>query len=385
MITIQYVFLHFLLWAIVAIFSLKISSQKSSRKYWSIACVPIIAMTIEKGFRWGRHIDWCAYYYQYQYMVDGLETTHEPFFRFIWGIFASLNMPYPIVIAFCSFLLVYSLFYFFKPYKNLIYILLPFLIVWVAPKAINLIRWYMGLSFLLIAFRCYLDKRKLVSLVFSLFSFFTHYAMLPLILLFLLITVFKRRICKPWIIIFVSLGLIFFFSSSFMSRFAPILENLSNIERFSGYAMNAEGWLTGEGQNAAIEKKSTVIYILTSLPFYLYILYGSGKKTREEIVFYNLAIIDLVLRSISSGLELLGRYTASLDPFLIFIAANAVYSLRNSLPRSLLKGSVLIIINISIFIQVCRFCAPMGRQEYMHYVWNQQIVPSKIYDLYMSD
>ena len=384
MLTVQYVFLHSLLLLIIYIYGLKIATLKSIKRYWHIAWIPIIAFTVEEGFRWGRHIDWCAYYYQYQYMLDGFKTTHEPFFRFIWGIFAFFDLPYPIVIAFCSFLLVFSLFYFFKPYNKLAYILLVFLIVWIAPKAMNLIRWYMGISFLLIAFRFYLNGKKLISYVWFFFSFFTHYAMLPLIVLIFFVSSWKRRFCKPWVLIIISISLILFFNTSFMAHFVPLVENLSEIERFSGYAMNAEGWLTGDLQNATIEKKSALIYILTSLPFYFYIVYGYNE-TKEEIMFYNLAIIGISLRSISSGLELLGRYSASLDPFLIFMATNSIITLNYKTHKTLINRIILIIIYLSLIVQIFRFCAPMERVEYMHYIWNYQIQPSRIYDLYMSD
>ena len=384
MITIQYVFFHILLLVIFYVYSCRIAKEKSTDKYWTILWIPITAFTIEEGFRWGRHIDWCAYYYQYQDMLKGYSTTHEPFFRLIWNTFAYLELPYYIVVAFCSFLLIYSLCFFCKPYWKYAYILLPFLVVWIAPKAINLIRWYMAFSFLLIGLRLFLDNKKKIAFIVFALSFFTHYAISLLIPLFLCVTYIKKFICKPWIAILVSLGLILFFNLSFMKNFVFIVELFSGVGRFAGYVENAEGWLTGAGQNAIIERRSVIIYIISCIPFYLYIWYGkkcSNKLIKEDVILYNLAVLGLCLRSVSSGLELASRYASMFDPFLVVMAVKSLIYFGDSKRKFRLVFISIII--LSMGVQFVRFCAPMEREEFMHYIWNKQISPSYLFNLYI--
>lgn len=384
MITIQYVFLHIILLIITYVYGRKLSVSKSDKKYWSIAYIPILAFTIEEGFRWGREIDWCAYYYIYQDMIKGVESNHEPFFRFLWGIFANCEMPYFCVIAFCSFLLIYSLYFLFRPHNKYAYILFPLLILWIAPKATNLIRWYMALSFLLIGFRHLLDKKNFKVILFFSFALFTHYGSALLIITFILVYRLKKTICKPYVAIIGSLILILFFSSAFMAQFVPFVEYLSFIDRFATYASNAEDWLTGAGQNSLVDKKSPIVYILTSIPFYLYLIDGKKNNLKlEDLIFYNLSIIGLLLRSISSGLELLDRYAVSFDPFLVFMAASAISNLRKS-PQTISKKIKYSIIYCSILIQIYRFCAPLNKNEFMHYIWNKQIVPERIFQKYQD-
>lgn len=384
MITIQYVFLHILLLIITYLYGKKLTSLKSNKKYWNIAYVPIFAFTIEEGFRWGREVDWCAYYYVYQDMIKGIESNHEPFFRFLWGIFANSNMPYFCVISFCSFLLIYSLYFLFRPHYKFAYLLFPFLILWIAPKATNLIRWYMALSFLLIGIRYLLDKQNIKTLLFFSFALFTHYGSALLIITFLFVCKLNKQICKPYVAIIGSLALILFFSSSFMARFVPFLEYLSVIDRLAIYATNAEDWLTGNGQNSLMEKKSSLVYILTTIPFYLYLIDGSKTNLKKEsIIFYNLSVIGLFLRSISSGLELLDRYAVSFDPFLVFMAVSAISNLHKS-PQTISKKIKCSIIYCSIIIQIYRFCAPLNRNEFMYYIWNEQIAPERIFQKYQD-
>lgn len=109
MITFTYVFLHILLLYVFYKYSLKF--KKKQLQYWKIASIPIIFFSLEEGLRWGRFIDWCAYYDTY---YNGLETSKFEFlFKEWWGLFHNLNIPYSIVIMTCSLLFILSLFIFF--------------------------------------------------------------------------------------------------------------------------------------------------------------------------------------------------------------------------------------------------------------------------------
>ena len=81
MITFTYVFLHILLLYVFYKYSLKF--KKKQLQYWKIASIPIIFFSLEEGLRWGRFIDWCAYYDTY---YNGLETSKFEFlFKEWWG------------------------------------------------------------------------------------------------------------------------------------------------------------------------------------------------------------------------------------------------------------------------------------------------------------
>lgn len=85
------------------------ASYKEEKNYWKLATIPIMVFTFEEGLRWGRHIDWCAYYYVYNSLGTRTNTTEiEYLFELLWGTMARLGFPYYVAISLCSFLLVYS-------------------------------------------------------------------------------------------------------------------------------------------------------------------------------------------------------------------------------------------------------------------------------------
>ncbi len=66
MYNLQYIVLHILVILIKYVVGIaKKHLTKKQKNYWKLASIPIMVFTFEEGLRWGRHIDWCAYYYVY--------------------------------------------------------------------------------------------------------------------------------------------------------------------------------------------------------------------------------------------------------------------------------------------------------------------------------
>lgn len=118
MIEFRYITLHLIVVFIILIFCNKIY-KAPKYMYWKYASVPIFVFTIEEGLRWGREIDWCVYYFVYDNFKNNIFEGHEPLFTSIWWSFAHLGFDYYIIISFCSFLLIFSIFYLFKPYDEI--------------------------------------------------------------------------------------------------------------------------------------------------------------------------------------------------------------------------------------------------------------------------
>lgn len=126
---IQYIVLHILV-ILISYWYCKKASYKKEKDYWKLATVPILVFTFEEGLRWGRHIDWCAYYNVYNSLGTRTNTTEiEYLFELLWGTMARLGFPYYVAISLCSFLLIYSFFKFAKPYRQLLYLFLPLSII----------------------------------------------------------------------------------------------------------------------------------------------------------------------------------------------------------------------------------------------------------------
>lgn len=381
MIEIRYILLHILLAIILFIYG-KFISKSSEKKYWKLALIPIVAFTIEEGLRWGRNIDWCVYYSVYNDYLKGFSTDHEILFQVIWKIYAFLNLPYTILIASCSCFLICSLFYLIKPHKEVIFIAIPFLVFYCANNATNLIRWYMGASFLFFAIRLFQEQKTIKAIILAICSVCTHAGLILAIPIFYFFLVYKRKIFKPFSAITISLLLSIFFEPSFMARFAFISNFFSGFERFSIYASDASGWLTGTGQNAETTRRGIFSMLVANVPLWIYIIVGYKIcKQKLFIQSYNILVAGVFLRSMASGLELMGRYAYLFEPFICIIASHVIlYLLKQK--RNVMNVAMLLIAVILVFVKMWAFCSPMDYTELMHYVWDKQLAPSSLIPLY---
>ena len=382
MITFTYVFLHILLLYVFYKYSLKF--KKKQLQYWKIASIPIIFFSLEEGLRWGRFIDWCAYYDTY---YNGLETSKFEFlFKEWWGLFHNLNIPYSIVIMTCSLLFILSLFIFFKPYANLFSIFFPVLISFTALSAENFIRWYVAFSVILVSFRFFLDKKFVRFIILASLVPFLHVGIVPVGIIMILSTFWKYPI-SPLLVIFVSLAFLFLFQASFMLNFIFIVDLFfGNVEKFSGYMNNLDGWLTGIGQNSTMEHKSIMIYIISMLPLYcvLYTAYKLRDKLSSEFsIMYNLGAIGVIFLSISSGLELVQRYAETYYPFLALLIACVINFLPNYKHMNIyLKKMIQLICYVFIVYKFILFIQPLSNEAFMCYVWNYWLSPQATFNLY---
>lgn len=356
----------------------------SDYKYWKIASIPIIFFSLEEGLRWGRFIDWCAYYDTY---YNGLETSKFEFlFKEWWGLFHNLNIPYSIVIMTCSLLFILSLFIFFKPYANLFSIFFPVLISFTALSAENFIRWYVAFSVILVSFRFFLDKKFVRFIILASLVPFLHVGIVPVGIIMILSTFWKYPI-SPLLVIFVSLAFLFLFQASFMLNFIFIVDLFfGNVEKFSGYMNNLDGWLTGIGQNSTMEHKSIIIYIISMLPLYcvLYTAYKLRDKLSSEFsIMYNLGAIGVIFLSISSGLELIQRYAETYYPFLALLIACVINFLPNYKHMNIyLKKMIQLICYVFIVYKFILFIQPLSHEAFMCYVWNYWLSPQATFNLY---
>lgn len=386
MITIQYIFLHVLL-IVILFFSCKKIDSVDRKYYWHYALIPILAFALEEGLRWGRALDWCYYYDVYSKLMRGEDTGHEPLFSFLWSVFASLGVSYPIVIVSCSGLLIFSGFFLFRPYQGFLRYVMPIWILITAPWAINVIRWFIGLSFLFISTRYFLDGKRFRWIIFFLCSVLTHYGMFLMLPIFFLLLK-NRLILKPWLVAMVSLLLLLLFDTSFLSRFSFLFDYMSLLSvRYEHYTDNAEDWLSG---NVGVSQTMSVslVHGFVKLFPYLFFVFLSyyliinrhtrlGKLVAYKMLlpFYNLAVVGCLLKSVSFGLELLIRYTFYFEMSFAFLCAYTLFCLNSKKQN---KGKynidVLFISLLSFFIlwKIVSFCRPLyPYDEIMGYVWNE--------------
>lgn len=386
MIILQYILLHFFLILIFVFFCWKID-EDDIRHYWKWAMLPILVFALEEGLRWGRGIDWCGYSNEYERIALGVDTGHEPIFVFVWKLFSCIGLPYWGCIFICSLFYVSSIFFLVKPYKGVCKFLVPMIVLVTALLAENLIRWYMGLSCLYISFGLFLRGKRIQSFGVAVVSVLIHYGLFVFLFLIPLSNI-KKTILSPAKVLLFSLLLLLAFNPKLLAQFSFLFDYLLLFSgRFEHYSENAEGWLTGEGQNAGMEMKSWFLQCLSMIQFYIFLFVIYKEKIllykKKLVPVYNLATIGVLLLSISSGLELLSRITFFFDPFMLICGAYAIVVLLKK--KFNLIGSIQIFFCLFYLVRkIVYFCNPeaIPHEELLKYVWNETLDPLSLFQYY---
>lgn len=383
MITFQFVALHILLLVVAYWGGKKASVASSDKLYWKTLLVTITFYTIEEGFRWVRDIDWCGYYWTYESLGSGNLFNLEPLIYNVWRLCYSFNVPYPFVISISSFLLIFALCFLAKEFKYNAYVFIPLSIIWLSPLASNLFRWYTAFSFDMIGLVFLLNKKYTALAIMVILAFMTHTVAAALFVPCLFIYIFiKRKVLKPKLVCSISIGLILLANISILSNFMVVFNLFSGFERFAGYLDNANDWFFSTNVKEAIERKSPIVYLFSMLPFYLVLLFGDkvGDKIKRYDFYYNVLCLGVLLRSISSGSELVMRIATYYD--FAFLIICAVYLSANKVSK---MRWIAMLLMVSIMYKTYIYVKPYKYDVLMHYYWDDNnISPSKASLYYMK-
>ena len=376
-------FIYYLIHVVLLLIFIKTSNILSKCKdmyYWK-KCIPIIlCYSLEEGMRWARDIDWTLYYGVYEELSYGTsDFSFEFLFYFLFKTTAILGLPYSTFVAFCSFMWIFALCYFIRPYKKCIKYFLPICLLYFTVMASNAFRWYLAMSFFLIALRNLIDGRLRICIIFFFCTLGTHTAafFMSLISVFLIVTAKNILLLKPIFVVIISLLLILFFNIEFIQNYINIFKYFST-ERFDTYFNNEEQWFYSETHKG--DRKNIIEYMLLMIPFYL-ILFTSyrlqmGKIIQDGNLFYNILIIWILFRSITSGIELLQRMSMYYEfVFVLMIAFTLVN--RNNPTISSSRMLLIVVILFVMYKGYIGFFKPYGNEELMKYLWNSNLKSPK--------
>lgn len=365
MITFRYVAFHLILLLILLISSKKISKNK--KDFWKYSLLPIFLFSIEEGLRWGRDGDWWGYRNTFNLLANGYDVNNEFLFKQFWRLLSLVGLDYPFAIYFASLLFIFSIFYLLGEERKYFYISLPLFVVWLSPLAIQLIRWFMGLSFCFISLRLLMNKKYKMSVLCIIVSFFIHtfscLLFIPCIIVYLF---WKKEIISPQKVVLISVILVIFANLSFMENFFSLLSLFSNSSRYSGYVENADVWFATSGTDG-YSRKSTLSYLAVMMPFYIALYsYSSIKKhVKYYYFFYNILIVNILLRSISSGSEIVQRIATIYDFSFLFVSSAVLFYCKK------LRYKFLLLIMFATFVyKAYVFIKPYKSDLLMMYVWD---------------
>lgn len=379
----RYIFLHIVVLIAILIYSRKLSNRKTS--YWKTAIIPILLFALEEGLRWGRDGDWWGYRDTYYLLANGYDVNNELLFKFFWKFLSSIGLDYSFAVFFASALFIYSLFFLLKDSRKVLAFALPLFVIWLSPLAIQLIRWFMGLSVCFIALRFLLDGAFKKAYIFLGLSFFIHtftgVLFVPCFILFHFYS--TKELLKPQKVILLSIVLVIFANLSFMEHFFSLLSIFGDSSRYGGYVEHADEWFATSG-SADYQRKSTFSYLAVMLPFYiiLYYFYKIKDAIPYSYLIINILIINIMLRSISSGSEIVQRIATIYDFGFLFASAMVLYRWRK------FKNQLLLMVVIATFLfKTYVFIKPYKSDLLMMYVWDSNKIDDygKAYILFNNE
>lgn len=303
-----------------------IETKSSKNKYWKYASFAIITFGLVEGLRWGHMRDYNIYYYNYTAINTFQDVCEEssPVFAFLVYILRNLGIDYPSFLILQSAFLMFSCLFFLKDYSKNARITLPCLLIALAMNE-NFIRTYLGMSFFLIGFTFFNNKKYKIALGFIVVSILTHFACGFMILFVMMKPILEKGGIKPIYSVPLIIFTTFFVSITQMS----ILVSMSNyVTKLLGgnvdtlaldYIDSMDRIIVGEGGAGLGISETTILsqikYLLSCLPVVL-ICYKDRGNIPSGVYLYNLVLIGFVFCPIFSQVELLGRFT---DQLLIFV------------------------------------------------------------------
>ena len=243
------------------------------KKYLKTAMPSIIIYTLNEGLRFGRGIDYNIYAKDFVYNTGNQYFENGDLgFRYIGMLLQSLGMPFQAFVLLMSFILILSVLIFIRNFKECAPFALPLFLLLFYTATENLMRWFLGFSFVLIGFSFIVQENKPIKnyiyfTLFSLLSFFFHFAIIIIPIIYIVLIRFKRPLLKPVVSISLFVLIALSFQTSIMLSLKEYLNVFSMLsDKSTFYIDNAEQWLTGGASglvfSAFPELYKTLLYIM---------------------------------------------------------------------------------------------------------------------------
>lgn len=339
----------------------------------------LLIYTLNEGLRFGRGIDYNYYWNAYETLTTGKEyETNIGFLYFIKAL-VFLEIPWQGCVMLISFVYIFAVLFLMKSFKEVLPFALPLFVLFSIDEVNNMIRWFFAFSFVLIGISYQLRENRKLNAKFVLLSFVActiHYAIIPIPIMFYLLTLIKKPLLHPFVSISLFYAIAFLFDTSFMMQFVDLFNFLAmTSEKFETYSNNPEFWLTGGYDGVATSPFpgiSEQVFLL------IVVWFGYNKSLYEDkskvfVYAYNLFIIGLLIYPIAKQVELILRYHLTFFFFRGIVVAYIIWMLfyvRNVKVVPLIKFLVLLSF-VNIGRQVLYHPFTQIQDRYL-YVWDKK-------------
>ena len=152
--------------------------------------IAISVYTLNEGLRYGRGIDYNLYGMDYEELEAGKESNWDIGFQYIARFLIANDIPWQGYVILMSFVFILATLFLLRVYKEILPYALPLFVLFSLRETENMVRWYMGFSFIMIGLSILLIGGKKANLKFWIFTAIActfHIALLPLPVAFYLL------------------------------------------------------------------------------------------------------------------------------------------------------------------------------------------------------
>lgn len=287
-------------------------SKSTDKKFWRYGWLAIITFTLVEGTRFLRGAD----YPHYMMDLNGKLFTDysEPgYLGFIYLFHDVLNLPFYWGFILYSFIYITPIILIFKERKTIAKWGLPAVFLITQMSFENIIRQYIGISFILFASYFFIKGDKKTSLLFLLCAPFFHLsALFPVVILLIM---YKFNLDSIWnksiILVCIYLAILLFWNVSYFSNVTSYIQmiNLGNDVAMQGYIDNADRWFSAEGLGD-IHKGSIIIEITKHAFNLMFIYYGSklANKSKAASIAFGGSYLSIIIFLLSGEIEIYQRF-----------------------------------------------------------------------------
>ena len=366
--------------------------DKNARMISLGAFVAVFSFTLVVGLRFGRGIDYVAYWQVYLNLTSIKDSPQDIGFLWVEFFLKRLGLPWQACVILMSFIYIYALVFFLRLFKGKIKYALPLCVLFTAAITENLARWYFAFSFILIGLYFQIKEGKKLNYKYCFFctlGVVIHHAIIIVPLFLYVFLYVKKYIPSPiWVV-----GLFIFFSIIFdLSFFNVVVKFLNNFDSYLGkynaYLNASEYWLNRSVRGATkwswVTDWDTYVSVLIAIIGFDYLKWHKTKNNLYEYCFY-LFLVGLLIKPISMQMELLGRYDSL---FLFFRPIVLAYCLCGSIILKYYKlyyKPIIIILMIGCLSQPLRAAYKNDPMKLL-FVWNSnEITPDQMWMVYLRN
>lgn len=356
---------------------------KTGKVFSRAGLIAIVIFTLNEGLRFGRGIDYNIYGKAYEIVVSGGTTNRDFVFESLMRLFYNVGIPYQGVIIFQSFIYITAVLFLLVNYREIIAFALPFFVLFSLYYFENLIRWYIGLSFIFLGISQLMTGGKKSYFVLCGIGCFFHIGLLPIPFIIFSLFYIKKTVISPLVSIPVYILCGLFLKSSIMLSFVNYINMLTFLsERMQSFSNNAEQYLTTGAlgiSSTAFDNIFTIIFLFVVVWYGYYLV----KETQNNnyIFTYNLFIVGFMIRPLANQIEIFQRYD-----FIFYCYGSVVASLifyyfikhKYQSKVNFFVLSVIIVFQLNFFRRPwvnpphqCYYIWDQGKQSYdsMHSLW----------------